>query len=91
MNLPHGTRVCADMLLSSNDQKHVDSDAFIFANRHRDDTFGRDFRRSDIVKAAESTSDSLPSDGANDEREIAVIWRFATQVFKHLGIDIRIA
>ncbi len=79
MNLSRGTRVCADMLLSPNDQKH------------RDDTFGRDFRRSDIVKAAESTSDSLPSDGANDEREIAVIWRFAMQVFKHLGIDLRIA
>ena len=91
MNARSAAGVCAGMLLNPNDQKHVDSDAFIFANRHRDDTFGRAFRRSDIIKAAESTSDSLPSEGASDEREVAVIWRFSTQVFKHLGLDRRIA
>lgn len=79
------------MLLNDHDQKHVDRDAFTYANLQRDAVFGRDYRRSDIVAAAERTADSLPTDGAGDDRELAVIWRFSSQVFKHLGVEARIA
>lgn len=78
-------------MLSDIDQKHVDRDAFDFANKHRDDKFGVDFRRSDIVAAAERTADTLPAEGASDAREVDVIWRFAAQVFKHLGVEALIA
>lgn len=78
------------MLLSTKDQLHVDSDAFNFAMKHHDLKFGVGLRRSDIVRAAEHAADSLPAlDDAThrDAREIATIYRFASQVFKHLGLE----
>ncbi len=77
------------MLLNPDDQKRVD--ALTFASNHRDHEWGTYFRRSDVVKAAERSADTLPAAGRSDERELAVIWRFASQVFKHLGLEVRIA
>lgn len=80
------------MLLNPDDQKHVDGLALRFATAHSNQYFGdKNFRRSDVVKAAEDASDTLPAAGRSDERELAVIWRFSSQVFKHLGLEVRIA
>jgi len=93
VNLLRVARVCAGMLLNPNDKSHVSLDALRFASEHAlaKKKFGVDFRRSDIVAAAERSADQLPPEGRSDEREIAVLWCFATQVFHHLGIDVRLA
>lgn len=80
------------MLLNSEDQKHVDGLTLRFATAHSNQYFGdKNFRRSDIIKAAEDASDNLPEAYRSDARELAVIWRFSSQVFKHLDLDVRIA
>jgi hypothetical protein len=80
------------MLLNTQDKLQVDTDAFNFAQKHRGSKLGVELRRGEIVKAAERTSDRLSAPdpdtiGHRSAREVAVIHRFASQVFKHLGME----
>lgn len=81
------------MLLNPADKAQVSLGALAFASEHAlaKKRFGVDFRRSDIMAAAERSADQLPPEGKTDEREKAAIRLFSSQVFRQLGLDLTIA